>query len=82
MATSYWKTLKTVDNLAEKPDNTPGTCLILANSFLGCDQIWLKFQESAKEYFILKFFWVKICTSSPGKKRGCMTSKAFIHKIK
>jgi hypothetical protein len=25
---------------------------------------------------------VKICTSSPGKKRGCMTSKAFIHKIK
>jgi hypothetical protein len=56
MATSYWKTLKTVNNLAEKPDNIPGTCLILANSFLGCDQIWLNFQESAKEYFLLKFF--------------------------
>jgi hypothetical protein len=25
MATSYWKTLKTVENLAEKPDLTPGT---------------------------------------------------------
>jgi hypothetical protein len=47
MGRSYWKTLKTVENLAEKPDLTLGTCLNLAklsfgacpNLFWGCDQI-------------------------------------------
>jgi len=31
------------------PDLTLGTSPNLANSFLGCDQIWPKFQESLKE---------------------------------
>jgi hypothetical protein len=33
MATSSWKTLKTIENLAGKPDLTMRSCLILANSF-------------------------------------------------
>jgi hypothetical protein len=43
MATSYWKTLKTVENLAEKPDLTPGTLpksgKIIFFSFILCEQI-------------------------------------------
>jgi hypothetical protein len=35
MGTSYWKTLKTVENLAEKPDLTLGTCLNLAKLYFG-----------------------------------------------
>jgi hypothetical protein len=37
METSYWKTFKILGNLGEKPDLTLGTCLNLANSFVGCD---------------------------------------------
>jgi hypothetical protein len=37
METSYWKTLKTVENIGEKPDLQLGTCLNLVNSFVGCD---------------------------------------------
>ncbi len=33
MATSSWKTLKTIENLAGKPELTMGSCRILANSF-------------------------------------------------
>jgi len=33
VATSSWKTLKTIENLAGKPELAMGSCLILANSF-------------------------------------------------
>ncbi len=39
MATSFWKTVKTVQNLAENPCLTVETCLNLVNFLLGCDQI-------------------------------------------
>jgi len=35
MMTRYWKTLKTAENLAEKPDLTIGSCLNLAKLFVG-----------------------------------------------
>jgi hypothetical protein len=40
IAMGYWKTLKTIENLAEKPDLTLRTCLNVTKLFLGCDQIW------------------------------------------
>jgi hypothetical protein len=48
MATSYWKTLKTVENLAETPDLTPGTLPKSGQktlSFLFCVN---KFEENFK----------------------------------
>jgi hypothetical protein len=38
----YWKTLKTIENLAEKPDLTLRTCPNVTKLFLGCDQIFVK----------------------------------------
>jgi hypothetical protein len=35
MVTRYWKTLKTAENLAEKPDLTIGSCLNLAKLVVG-----------------------------------------------
>jgi hypothetical protein len=46
---SYWKTLKQKKIWQKLPDLTLGTSSNLANSFLGCDQIWPQFQESVKE---------------------------------
>jgi hypothetical protein len=43
------ETLKTLQNLAGKPDTALGTCLIMANSFLRYDQSWPNFQEFLKE---------------------------------
>jgi hypothetical protein len=70
MITSCWKTLKTVENLAEKPDLTLGTCLNLANSFLGFDQIWWNFQESAKEHSTFNFFGCNLAPVHQEKKAG------------
>ncbi len=66
MVRSDCKTLKTVENLAQKPDNTLRTCLNLVNSFLECDQISLNLQESERMFF-KNFFWVQFCTSLPEK---------------
>ncbi len=69
MATSSWKTLKTVENLAGKPELTMGSCLILANSlFSRCDQIWPNSQESAKEYSPFNFAgcnFTQVCQKAP-----------------
>jgi hypothetical protein len=45
-----------LQNLAGKPDLALGTCLTMANSFMGCDQSWPNFQEFMKEQFSLNLF--------------------------
>jgi hypothetical protein len=45
MVTRYWKTLKTAENLAQKPDLTIGICLNLAKLFVGGV---MKFHEICK----------------------------------
>jgi hypothetical protein len=57
MITSCWKTLKTVENLEEKPDLTLGTCLNLANSFLGFDQIFKSLQKNILLKTFLGAIW-------------------------
>jgi hypothetical protein len=64
MVTSYCKTLKIINNLAEKPDLTLETCVNLANSFLA------KFSKKFKRIFSLKKHWVQFCTSLPRKKKA------------
>jgi hypothetical protein len=64
MVTSYCKTLKIINNLAEKPDLTLETCVNLTNSFVA------KISKTFKRIFSLKKIWVQFCTSLPRKNKA------------
>jgi hypothetical protein len=56
MVTSYWKTLKTVENLADKPHLTLAKLSKTVNSFLGCEQIGQTFKNLQKNILFKKLF--------------------------
>jgi hypothetical protein len=50
MVTSYWKTLKTVENLADKPHLTLAKLSKTVELFFGVCTNWPNFKISSKEY--------------------------------
>ncbi len=54
-----------------EPDLKLGTCRHMVNSFMGCNQILQKFQESKKQYyFLLTFLGAILHQFARGKKKG------------
>jgi hypothetical protein len=69
MVTRYWKTLKTVENLADKPHLTLAKLSKTLELFFGGVNKLAKLLRIFKRTFHFKnFFWVQVCTSLPEKK--------------
>jgi hypothetical protein len=69
MVTRYWKTLKTFENLADKPHLTLAKLSkTLELFFWGCEQIGQTFKNLQNNIPPKNFFWVQVCTSLPEKK--------------
>jgi hypothetical protein len=67
--TRFWKTLKTVENLAEKRHLTIGSCLKLAKLFVGGVMKWREICKNLQKNILLRN-WVQFCARLPrGKKK-------------
>jgi hypothetical protein len=79
MATSYWKTLKKVENLVEKPHLMLNASNLSKSGELFFEVLSnsVKFLRICKNIIFFKLFWVQFCISSLGKKVALVYSVAF-----